>query len=97
MVFLFYVIREKLSCLGSLDRKLFFFLFSICIYLVMLVRNLGGNLLGDLFILEDSKSSILGVFGVMLLLDGITEKSWEGPYTVIPQPHFVHSWPRHRG
>lgn len=63
----------------------------------MLVRSLAGNLLGDLFILEDSKSSILGVFGVMLLLDGITEKSWEGPYTVIARPHFVHSWPRHRG
>ena len=71
--------------------------FSICIYLVMLVRNLAGNLLGDLFILEDSKSSILGVFGVMLLLDGITEKSWESPYTVITWPHFVHSWPRHGG
>lgn len=40
----------------------------------MLVRNLAGNLLGNLFILEDSKSSILGVFGVMLLLNGITEE-----------------------
>lgn len=95
MVFLFYVIREKPSCLGSLDRKLGFF--PICIYLVMLVRNLAGNLLGDLFILEDSKSSILGVFGVRLPLDGITEKSWESPYTVITWPHFVHSWPQHRG
>lgn len=66
------------------------FFFFICIYLVMLVRNLAGNLLGNLFILEDSKCSILGVFGVMLL-------NWEGPYTVITWPHFVHSWPRHRG
>lgn len=71
--------------------------FFLCIYLVMLVRNLAGNLLGDLFILEDSKSSILGVFGVVLLLNGITEKSWEGPYTVITRPHFVHSWPWHGG
>lgn len=93
-MFLFYVIREKLSCLGSLDRKLFP---PICIYLVMLARNLAGNLLGNLFILEESKSSILGVFGIMLLLDGITEKRWEDPYTVITWPHFVHSWPWHRG
>lgn len=79
---------------GLLRQEDYFF---IHIYLVIPVRNLAGNLLGDLFVLEDSKSSIFGLFGVMLLLDEIIRKELSDPHSLITRPRLVHTWPWHRG